>query len=110
MILQTCTAIAMRCRGVWAYLVRRETRRQAVETHREDRLRDIELEQARNAGTKSVVEALASGGQVVEIEPGGRSRVVWMPERQSPSPIRRVVEREEDHSLESVAQRGRMAP
>jgi hypothetical protein len=106
MILETCMAIAVRCRGVWAYLIRREERRQAVETHRENRLRDVELEQARNAGTKSLVEALSNGGEVIEIELGGRSRMVQMPERPLPPTIHWViVEGEEQRSLDDPPHR-----
>jgi hypothetical protein len=87
MIMEICATVALRCRGVWAYLAKREERRQAVETHREGRLRDVELEHARTAGTTAIVEALANGGKVVEIDPGGRSRLISMPERPSPPPI-----------------------
>lgn len=96
MITQLCQALAARGRGLWEYLMKREERRQAVETCRENRLRDVELENARNAGTREIVEALAQGGEVLEIEPDGRSRWVRMPERARP-PVRYsvIVERVE---------------
>jgi hypothetical protein len=109
MILEICKAFAARSRGIWAYLIRREERRQAVETHREDRLRDVELEQARNAGTKSIIEALSNGGNIVEIEPGGRSRMVWMPERPLPPTIHWVItDREERRNLDDPPQHGEL--
>jgi hypothetical protein len=95
MIIETCVAIAVRARGVWAWLIKREERFRDVETHREDRLRDVELEQARNTGTLSIIEKLALGGEVVEIDPNGRTREVRMPERPLPPTYRVVMERQE---------------
>lgn len=104
-------ALAARCRGFWAYLIKREERRQAIETHRENRLRDIELEHARNAGTTSIIEALSNGGEVIEIEPGGHSRVVRMPERPLPPATHRViVEGEQRRILEGPSAFGGLTP
>ena len=63
-----CAVLAQRLRGIWGYLVRREARREAVETYREQRLRDVELETARTAGTTAIIKALELGGEVEDID------------------------------------------
>lgn len=110
MVVKAWAAVAGHCKGIWAYLARREQRRQAVETHRENRLRDVELENARTAGTTAIIRELRHGGEVFEIDPGGRSRVIRMPERPLPPPVQMVIEPGQQHRLDGPSPRGELTP
>jgi hypothetical protein len=93
MMLRICKAVAGHCRGFWNFLV-----------HRQDRRRDVELERERNAGTRSAIEALSSaGGQLIEIEREGRSRMIWMPTARS-TPTRAVAQHENPPSVGELPQ------
>jgi hypothetical protein len=58
--------------GLWSYLARRAYGRIQVQ-----------LEHARNQGTAQAILLLSPGGELWEIEPGGRTRIIRRPgERQ----------------------------
>jgi len=69
------TSLARCCSGLWQYLIARVTGKTA-----------IELERERNRATAAAIELLPPGAELLESEPGGRLRVIRIPES-APRPV-----------------------
>ena len=65
------------CGGLWRYLLVRANGRT-----------EIELECERNRATAALISLLPPGAELLESEPGGRLRVIRMPE---PAPVPLIV-------------------
>jgi hypothetical protein len=62
--------------GFWRYMTVRVSGRTAVE-----------LERERNRATAAAIQLLPPGAELLEDEPGGRLRVIRMPEQASQTPV-----------------------